>query len=170
MEGVVRKRFGVFRFGQLDEGQGEDASIHWCTACSLRFGSHDDRAYGFQLGSYPPALAGRQSRCFPGHLGPARRRGGRSRRLVDLPVTLNAPGESTVTVATPPPQDGQRGIRRCEFPNSAYVAKSGTLTFTPGETTQVVKITLVELPAQPQLRAFSRSPSNSRATAQDPRS
>ena len=65
---------------------------------------------------------------------------------IDLPVTLNAPGESTDTVTVSyATTDGTASgaYASCEFASSAYVAKSGTLTFTPGETTQVVQITLL---------------------------
>lgn len=52
---------------------------------------------------------------------------------VDLPVTLSAPGTKTVTVDYSVPGGG------CNYPNPAT---NGTLTFTPGVTTQVVRVIL----------------------------
>ena len=75
---------------------------------------------------------------------------------IDLPVTLNAPGESTVTVSYATTDGTASGAyASCEFASSAYVAKSGTLTFTPGETTQVVQITLLNCPINPASLKFT---------------
>ena len=75
---------------------------------------------------------------------------------VDLPVTLNAPGESTVTVNYSTADGTASGAYASSaYANSAYVHQSGTLTFTPGETTQVVQITLLNCPINPASLTFT---------------
>ena len=58
---------------------------------------------------------------------------------VDLPVSLSAPGTSTVTVAYATANSTAFSGTGC---NATYVGVSGTLTFAPGETTKVVRIDL----------------------------
>ena len=53
---------------------------------------------------------------------------------VDLPVTLSAPGTKTVTVGYAVPAGGGCG--------NLWQGGSGTLTFTPGQTTNVVRVIL----------------------------
>src|SRR5262249_36005521 len=55
---------------------------------------------------------------------------------VDLPVTLNAPGLKTVTVNDATVNGTGVSGTAC---NARYVGVSGTLTFTPGQTVQVVR-------------------------------
>jgi hypothetical protein len=59
---------------------------------------------------------------------------------VDLPVTLSAPGSRQVTVkyAT---QSGTVNGNSCGSGGS-FVGVTGTLTFTPGQTTQIVRVDL----------------------------
>ena len=60
---------------------------------------------------------------------------------LDLPVTLSAPGEATVTVNyTTADGSASGGYNYCENAASSYEGQSGTLTFTPGVTTQVVRV------------------------------
>ena len=60
---------------------------------------------------------------------------------LDLPVTLSAPGEATVTVNyTTADGSASGGYNYCETAASSYEGQSGTLTFTPGVTTQVVRV------------------------------
>jgi hypothetical protein len=64
---------------------------------------------------------------------------------VDLPVTLSAPGQNTVTVQyTTSNGTASGGFNSCAQPNSAFVNTSGTLTFPPGVTTQTVQVTLLD--------------------------
>ena len=58
---------------------------------------------------------------------------------VDLPVSLSAPGTSTVTVAYATANSTAFSGTAC---NSTYVGVSGTVTFAPGETTKVVRVDL----------------------------
>ena len=61
---------------------------------------------------------------------------------VDLPVTLNAPGETSVTVNySSAAGTAGAGGTPCSF-NQLFQQQSGTLTFTPGVTTQDVRIVL----------------------------
>ncbi len=63
---------------------------------------------------------------------------------IDLPVTLNAPGESTVTVNYATANGTASGsFQSCEEANSAFVDENGTLTFPPGVTTQNVRVPLL---------------------------
>jgi hypothetical protein len=63
---------------------------------------------------------------------------------VDLPVTLSAPGQSTVTVQyTTVNGTASGGFNSCAELNSAFVNQSGVLTFTPGVTTQTVRVPLL---------------------------
>jgi Calx-beta domain/Tectonin domain/Fibronectin type III domain len=60
---------------------------------------------------------------------------------VDLPVTLSAPGQSTVTVTYQTSNGTANGsFNNCEFANSAFVVGSGKLTFAPGVTTQTIRV------------------------------
>ena len=58
---------------------------------------------------------------------------------VDVPVTLSAPGQSTVTVSYATANATASAGTSCD---NEYVAASGTLTFTPGQTTQTVRVGL----------------------------
>jgi chitinase len=60
---------------------------------------------------------------------------------LDVPVTLSAPGKSTVTVNYATADSTATGATFC---NNAYVQVSGTLTFTPGVTTKVIRIDLLD--------------------------
>ncbi len=63
---------------------------------------------------------------------------------INLPVTLSAPGDTTVTVNyTTADGSGSGAYTVCEFASSIYQGESGTLTFTPGVTTQVVRVPLL---------------------------
>ena len=63
---------------------------------------------------------------------------------IDLPVTLSAPGVNTVTVNYATADgSGSGGYTSCALSNSVYQAESGSLTFTPGVTTQVVRVPLL---------------------------
>ena len=59
---------------------------------------------------------------------------------VSLPVRLSAPGKSTVTVNYATANSTAGGGTGC---NNTYVPVSGTLTFSPGATTKVVQVTLL---------------------------
>ncbi len=58
---------------------------------------------------------------------------------VDLPVSLSAPGTSTVTVSYATANSTAVSGTSCD---AEYVGVSGTLTFAPGETTKVVRVDL----------------------------
>ena len=63
---------------------------------------------------------------------------------IDLPVTLSAPGKSTVTVNYATADGtGNGDYQACELTSSSFVNQSGTLTFVPGVTTQVVRVTVL---------------------------
>ena len=65
---------------------------------------------------------------------------------IDLPVTLSAPGINTTTVKfTTQDGSGQGEYTACEY-SAIYQGQSGTLTFTPGVTTQVVRVPLLNCP------------------------
>jgi Tectonin domain/Calx-beta domain/Fibronectin type III domain len=69
---------------------------------------------------------------------------GESQGYVDLPVTLSAPGQRTVTVSYTTADGTASGFyESCGLPNSAYVGESGTLAFTPGVTTQTVRVPIL---------------------------
>jgi large repetitive protein len=59
---------------------------------------------------------------------------------VDLPVSLNAPGVNPVTVAYTTANGTSTSNTGCVYASSGYVGQSGTLTFEPGVTTQVVRV------------------------------
>jgi len=63
---------------------------------------------------------------------------------IDLPVTLSAPGTSSVTVnyTTADVTAVGSNPNSAPCPTYAYMVASGTLTFTPGVTTQVVRVDL----------------------------
>ena len=58
---------------------------------------------------------------------------------VDLPVSLDSPGESTVTVNYATANGTAAGGDVCSY---VFVPATGTLTFAPGETTKVVRVDL----------------------------
>src|SRR5439155_17119625 len=60
--------------------------------------------------------------------------------FVDLPVTLSAPGQSSVSVAYATANSTAIGGAIC---NNSYVGVSGTLNFVPGDTTKVVRVDLL---------------------------
>jgi len=59
---------------------------------------------------------------------------------LDVPVTLSAPSTQTVTMAWT--TLSVAGAPAGQAPTSDYVAASGTVTFTPGQTTASVRITV----------------------------
>lgn len=65
---------------------------------------------------------------------------GESSGFVDVPVTLSAPGTRPVSVAYTTANGTAGGGTGC---NNTYVSVSGTLTFSPGVTTKVVRIDLL---------------------------
>ncbi len=70
---------------------------------------------------------------------------GETNGYVDLPVTLSAPGQRTVTVHYATADGTANGqVNSCAFATSAYVDQSGTLTFTPGVTTQTVRVPILD--------------------------
>jgi chitinase len=71
---------------------------------------------------------------------------------VDLPVTLSAPGTSTVTVNYATANSTAGSGTAC---NNTYVGVSGTLTFTPGVTTQAVRVDLNNCPLLAGFRSFT---------------
>ena len=74
------------------------------------------------------------------HLGPARRGGRRGRRLRHLPVTLSAPGTKTVSVKYTTANGTALSSTGCDY---NYVGVTGTLIYVPGETTEVVRVDLL---------------------------
>jgi len=65
---------------------------------------------------------------------------GEASGYLDVPVTLSAPGKSTVTVNYATANGTAFGGTGC---NNTYVPVNGTLTFIPGVTTQVIRIDLL---------------------------
>lgn len=90
---------------------------------------------------------------------------GESESSVTIPVTLNAPGLSTVTVQYSNANGGATS-------GSDYTATSGTLSFSPGETTKNVVITLLDGVVPETFETFTLNLANptssviSKATAQ----
>ena len=81
----------------------------------------------------------------PGISAPANVVVGETDGYIDLPVTLNAPGESPVTVHYATAEGTANGQNAfCALPNSSYLDTTGTLTFTPGVTTQTVRVQLLD--------------------------
>src|SRR3984957_16953793 len=77
---------------------------------------------------------------------------------VDLPVTLNAPGVNTVTVNYATADgSGSGGNSTCAFASSVYQAESGAITFTPGVTTAVVRVPILNC-GQATSHTFSLNP------------
>jgi hypothetical protein len=72
---------------------------------------------------------------------------GETTGYVDLPVTLNAPGQNTVTVRYATANGTATSYTACNggtyvgVPNQGSTA--GTLTFTPGQTLQTVRVDLL---------------------------
>ena len=62
---------------------------------------------------------------------------------VDLPVTLNAPGINAVTVNYTTANGTTSANTSCNASSYGYVGQSGTLTFSPGVTTQTVRVPLL---------------------------
>ena len=81
----------------------------------------------------------------PGISAPPNVVAGATDGYVDLPVTLSAPGINTATVnyAT---ANGSGGSNSGCAGASVYQGQSGTLTFLPGVTTQVVRVPLLNCP------------------------
>ena len=71
---------------------------------------------------------------------------------VDIPVTLSAPGTSTVTVFSSTANAGAFAGTAC---NADYTPASGTLTFLPGETTKSVRVFFLDCPDVEKLEAFT---------------
>ena len=77
---------------------------------------------------------------------------------VNLPVTLSAPGDSTVTVGYATSTGSGGDNTYCEYASSIYQGQSGTLTFTPGVTTQVVRVPLLNCDIEPYDRLLHLLP------------
>ena len=59
----------------------------------------------------------------------------------DLPLTLSAPGQATVSVNWATSDGtGSANYAPCEYPPSTYEGDSGTVVFTPGVTLQTVRV------------------------------
>ncbi len=65
---------------------------------------------------------------------------------IDLPVTLSAPGINTVSVNYTTANGSGETQTGCYYTNPVYQGQSGTLTFTPGVTTEVVRVPLLNCP------------------------
>ncbi len=74
---------------------------------------------------------------------------GQADGYIELPVTLNAPSNSTspVTVNYATSNGSASNDTSCGRSTDAYQLESGTLTFTPGVTTQVVRVPLLNCDA-----------------------
>ena len=68
---------------------------------------------------------------------------GEAAGYLELPVTLNAPALGTVTVNYSTANGTGGSNTFCEYNTSSYEGSSGTLTFLPGVTTQVVRIPIL---------------------------
>jgi chitinase len=77
----------------------------------------------------------------PGISAPPDMIAGEADGYLDVPVTLSAPGKSTVTVSYTTADSTAGGGTFC---NATYTTASGTLTFTPGVTTKVIRIDLLD--------------------------
>src|SRR5205823_12376992 len=65
--------------------------------------------------------------------------------FVDLPVTLNAPGTSQVSVGYQTASTTAAAGTSCAaHPTPSYVGISGQLTFLPGQTTNVLRVNLLD--------------------------
>ena len=84
------------------------------------------------------AASGGTAKATPSASAPGKQLVGESSGYVDLPVTLATPGTRTVTV-TYATANGTAGSGPC---NNTYRGVAGTLTFTPGVTSQTVRIDL----------------------------
>src|SRR4051812_8040600 len=73
--------------------------------------------------------------------------------FVDLVVSLSAPSASTVTTSFQTPAVSASSGAVC--PGGDYAFVSGTLTFLPGETTQVVRVDLTDCPAVEPFESFT---------------
>src|SRR3954451_7067422 len=71
---------------------------------------------------------------------------------VDIPMTLSAPGTSTVTVSYSTFNAGAVAGSSC---NADYRPASGTLTFLPGETAKAVRVFFLDCPDVEKLEAFT---------------
>ncbi len=68
---------------------------------------------------------------------------GQTDGYIDLPVTLSAPGINTVSVNYTTANGSGESQTGCYYTNPVYQGQSGTLTFTPGVTTEVVRVPLL---------------------------
>ena len=76
------------------------------------------------------------------HLRPARRGGGRGRRLHRPAGHPQCPGDQQVSVNYTTANGSGGNDTGVLYTNSVYQGQSGTLTFTPGVTTEVVRVPL----------------------------
>jgi chitinase len=63
---------------------------------------------------------------------------------VDLPVTLSAPATKDVSVDYATANSTAASSTACVYANDGYVGVSGTLTFTPGQTTETVRVDILD--------------------------
>ena len=150
----------VPRYSVVGDG-GRRKSMRW----ALRFNWRVLVAAGLatvlwaNLGSISPAAAATPV-ATPNISAPPDILVGDTDGYVDLPVTLSAPGTSTVTVAYATANSTAASSSGCNY---NYVGVSGTLTFTPGQTTQVVRVDLLNCPVVNRFLSFTfnlSSPTN----------
>ncbi len=87
--------------------------------------------------------SGAKAAASPGISAPANEVIGAADGYVDLPVTLNAPGVNPVTVNYTTANGTSSSNSFCNGTGYGYVGYSGSLTFEPGVTTEVVRVPLL---------------------------
>jgi len=115
---------------------------------SVTLDSPSNATIAYGTGVVTIGASGAAPVAAPGIYAPPDAVAGETDGYIDLPVTLSAPGQGTVTVQYTTSNGTASGsFNSCNVPNSAFVNQSGTLTFTPGVTTQTVRVPLLDCQA-----------------------
>ena len=140
--------------GTLDVPAGRDGAEHHdpdpgpvgcCGGAELHgvVDSASNATVAYGTGTVTIGASGGSAAISPGIYAPPDVVVGEADGYVDLPVTLSAPGQGTVTVSFPTTDGTAYGEDEgCAGTTTAFVDEGGTLTFAPGVTTQVVRVPL----------------------------
>jgi hypothetical protein len=108
---------------------------------TVKLGSPVNAAIVDSTGVVTIGASGAPAVASPGISAPPDVLVGEAGGYVDVPVTLSAPGTSTVSVTYATANSSASGGTVCNF---HYIGVSGTLTFSPGVTTKVVRVDLLD--------------------------
>jgi hypothetical protein len=131
----------------VDDGTNEPAETFTFTLSNPSLATIADGAASIMVGA---SDAGAVS--LPGISAPPDAFVGEGDGFIDLPVTVSAPGLNTVTVSYSTANGTSAAGNAC---NADFVDASGTLTFTPGETTKVVRVDVLDCNDVEGVEAFT---------------